>query len=123
MLTISGVSKAFGGRTLFSDVTLQINPGEMVTLGQIVLALADLSRLQGETTDLSEKDVSRVAVGDPATVFVTALGKEIKGRVLRIAPRATKVGGDVVYTVVIELDEQPAGLRWGMSVDVQVETK
>ena len=102
---------------------LQINSGEMATPGQIVLALADLSHLQGETTDLSEKDVSRVAVGDPAIVFVKALGKEIKGRVVRIAPRATKVGGDVVYTVVVELDEQPAGLRWGMSVDVEVETK
>lgn len=102
---------------------LQVNPGEMVTPGQIVLALADLSRLQGETTDLSEQDVSRVAVGDSVTVFVKALGKEIKGRVVRIAPRAAKVGGDVVYTVVAELDEQPAGLRWGMSVDVEVETK
>jgi ATP-binding cassette subfamily F protein 3 len=32
MLTISGVTKAFGGRTLFSDVTLQINRGDHVGL-------------------------------------------------------------------------------------------
>jgi len=32
MLTISGISKAFGARTLFEDVTLQINRGERVGL-------------------------------------------------------------------------------------------
>ncbi len=32
------------------------------------------------------------------------------------------VGGDVVYTVLVELDEQPAGLRWGMTVEVNIET-
>jgi ATP-binding cassette, subfamily F, member 3 len=32
MLTISEVSKAFGGRTLFSDVTLQVNRGERIGL-------------------------------------------------------------------------------------------
>ncbi len=97
------------------------NPGEMVQPGQPVLTLADLSSLQVETTDLSERDVTRVAVvGRPATVFVEALGKEVTGRVVRVSPQANVVGGDVVYTVVIELDEQPAGLRWGMSADVEI---
>ena len=32
MLTISGLSKAFGGRTLFSDVTLQVNRGDRLGL-------------------------------------------------------------------------------------------
>ena len=72
-----------------------------------------------ETTDFSERDVARVAVGQPVTVFVEALSKEISGRVLRIAPQATVVGGDVVYAVVVALDEQPPDLRWGMSVEVQ----
>jgi len=33
------------------------------------------------------------------------------------------VGGDVVYAVVVELDEQPPNLRWGMSVDVEIITR
>jgi ATP-binding cassette subfamily F protein 3 len=32
MLTISGISKSFGGRTLFADVTLQINRGDRIGL-------------------------------------------------------------------------------------------
>ena len=39
------------------------------------------------------------------------------------APQATTIGGDVVYQVVIALDEQPEGLRWGMSVEVDIEEK
>jgi len=97
-----------------------INPGEMAQPGQPVLTLADLSRLQVETRDLSERDVARVAVGQAATIYVEALGREISGRVARIAPQANVVGGDVVYTVTIQLDEQPAELRWGMSVDVEI---
>src|ERR1700760_4064196 len=32
MLTISEISKAYGGRTLFSDVTLQVNRGDRIGL-------------------------------------------------------------------------------------------
>ncbi len=74
------------------------NPGEMVLAGQPVATLADLSHLQVETTDLSEKDVARVAVGQAVTVYVEALGTELPGRVTRVAPRANAVGGDTVYS-------------------------
>ncbi|MCA9871643.1 MAG: HlyD family efflux transporter periplasmic adaptor subunit, partial [Anaerolineae bacterium] len=100
---------------------LTVGQGEMVTPGQAVLTLADLNSLQAETTDLSERDVARVAVGQPVNVYVEALNTDITGTVLRIASQANTVGGDVVYTVVVTLDEQPAGLRWGMSVDVDID--
>jgi HlyD family secretion protein len=99
---------------------LQIDAGETVMPGQVVVVLADLSVLRVETTDLSERDVARVAVGQKATVFVEALGAEIQGRVVGVAPQATTVGGDVVYTVYVQLQEQLRGLRWGMSADVEI---
>ncbi len=99
---------------------LDVNPGELVLPGQAVLTLADLDHLQVETTDLSERDVARVKEGQSVTIYVEALNTDIPGRVLRIAPQASVIGGDVVYTVVIALDEQPANLRWGMSVDVEI---
>jgi HlyD family secretion protein len=99
---------------------VEVDPGEMVQSGQVVLTLADLSQMQVETTDLSERDVVRVAEGQPVVVYIEALGREIPGRVARIAPQATVIGGDVVYPVVIDLKEQPADLRWGMSVDVEI---
>ena len=103
---------------------LDISRGEVVSplRGQVVLTLADLRHLQVETTDLSERDVDQVAVGQEVIVYVEALGLEIEGRVARIASRATTIGGDVVYQVVVELEEPPAGLRWGMSVDVEIIT-
>jgi multidrug efflux pump subunit AcrA (membrane-fusion protein) len=103
--------------------SLKANPGEMALSGQAVLTLADLSHLRVETTDLSERDVARVAVGQAAVVSVEALGTQISGRVARIAPQASVVAGDVVYTVVVELNDPPAGLRWGMSAEVEINAE
>ena len=96
--------------------------GETVVPGQVILTLADLSDLQVETTDLSERDVDRVSLGQTATVSIPGLGKDVSGKVIHIASRATKEGGDVVYKVTIQLAEQPAGLRWGMSATVQISS-
>lgn len=97
---------------------LNLHPGEWVTLGQPALVLVDLSRLQVETTDLSERDVPKVSIGQPAVVTIKALNSEVKGKVRQIAPLSEKLGGDVVYKATIDLDAVPAGLRAGMSVTV-----
>ncbi len=102
---------------------LQVTAGQVVMPGEVVLTLADMGHLRVETTDLSERDVARVRVGQEATVFVEALGVDVSGRVSHISPLASTVGGDVVYTVVVDLDEQPEGLRLGMSVEVQISTE
>jgi HlyD family secretion protein len=112
--------------TAFFDGTvadLQVSPGQIVLPGQVVLTLADLTELQVQTTDLSERDVAQVQVGQEATVYIEALNEDIPGRVARISPLASTVGGDVVYTVVVDLDEQPEGLRLGMSVEVEIATE
>jgi len=102
---------------------IQVSPGQIVLPGQVVLTLADLTQLQVETTDLSERDVTGVQVGQEATVFVDALNVDVPGRVTLISPLASTVGGDVVYTVVVDLDEQPEGLLLGMSVEVEIVTE
>jgi multidrug resistance efflux pump len=104
-------------------VSVEICASEAVLPGQAVVVLGDLDHLQVETSDLSERDVSAVAVGQPAVIFVEALDLEIPGVVASIAPQADTIGGDVVYAVVIELEQQPYGLRWGMSVDVEIVTE
>jgi multidrug resistance efflux pump len=96
--------------------------GQVVVPGQILIDLGDLDTLRAVTTDLSERDVVGVAAGQGATVFVEALGIEISGRVAVIAPEATTIGGDVVYEVIIELSGQPPDLRWGMNVEVEIDT-
>ena len=52
-----------------------------------------------------------------------ALNVDVRGQVARISPLASSLGGDVVYTVVIALDEQPEGLLLGMSVEVEIVTE
>ena len=98
-------------------------PGEYVETAQVVLELADLSNLQIKTTDLSELNIVAVEIGQPATVFVEALGEKFPGTVTAISPISDTVGGDVVFKVTIQLDEQPKDLRWGMSTDVEINVE
>ena len=103
-------------------VSVDIAPAETVVPGQVVILLGDLSTYQIETTDLSERDVTSVQVGQPATVFIEALEEEFIGKVVDVDRISTTLGGDVVFKVTIELDGQPEGLLWGMSADVQIAT-
>jgi len=103
--------------------SVDIHPAEFANPGQVIITMGDLSHMRIETTDLSEKVVPSVKIGAPATVFIQALNNEFKGKVVDIARISQTVGGDVVYKVTIELDEQPEGLRWGMSTDVTIQAQ
>jgi multidrug efflux pump subunit AcrA (membrane-fusion protein) len=119
-------AQAAGGeiRAPFKGVIaeLLVNSGEAVMPGQTLLVLCDLEHLRVETVDLSERDIDQVVLGQSAAVFIEPLLIDLVGEVVQIAPSADTLGGDVVYTVTLDLDEQPAGLRWGMSVEVEIET-
>ncbi|MDO9299973.1 MAG: efflux RND transporter periplasmic adaptor subunit [Anaerolineales bacterium] len=103
--------------------SVEISPAEFANPGQIVIVMGDLSHFQIETTDMSEKDVPALKVGQTASVFIEALGENFSGTLVDIARFSETVGGDVVFKVTIELDDQPEGLRWGMSAEVNIETK
>ncbi len=100
---------------------LRVHAGEWVTPGQPLLTLSDMQHLRVETTDLSELDVINVQEGQAVTVVIKALNASVLGKVTRIASTADKLGGDVIYKTTIALDELPAGLRAGMTVNVQFE--
>jgi RND family efflux transporter MFP subunit len=101
--------------------SLQVIPGEFVKSDQAVVTLATLNTLQVETTDLSERDITSVHVGDAANIFVEALDKNISGKVISISPIADTVGGDVLFKVTIAPDTQPKGLLWGMTAEVEIQ--
>ena len=103
-------------------VSVEISPAETVVPGRVVITMGDFSKLQVETKDLSERDVPRVQIGQTASVFIEALNKEFSGKVIDISRISSTVGGDVVFKVTIALDQQPQGLLWGMSADVNIET-
>jgi HlyD family secretion protein len=103
------------------DVNVQF--GEMAQTGDVVITLADLAHMKIETTDLSERDVAAVQAGQVANVYIEALDVTVTGKVSKVSPMSETVGGDVVYPVTIELDEQPEGLLWGMTAEVEIQTK
>jgi HlyD family secretion protein len=103
-------------------VSVDISPAETVVPGRVIITMGDLSKLQVETKDLSERDVPRVQIGQTASVFVESLSEEFSGKVIDISHISSTVGGDVVFKVTIALDKQPQGLLWGMSADVKIET-
>ena len=93
---------------------------EWVMPGQPVLVVADLSHLRVETTDLSEIDVARTRVGDPATITFDALPDVVAdGKITHSASKSSE-GSGVNYTVTIDLDEIPDSLRWGMTAFVDI---
>ena len=103
-------------------VSVDISPAETVVPGLVIVTMADLSEFQVETKDLSERDVPRVQIGQTASVFVESLREEFSGKVVDISRISSSVGGDVVFKVTIDLDQQPLGLLWGMSADVTIAT-
>jgi RND family efflux transporter MFP subunit len=110
-------------RAPFSGVIVDIflQEYEAAAPNQPVILLADLSKLLVNTTDMSEVDVARVQIGDPAKVVFDALPDvTVTGQVVRIALRPEQ-GAGVYYTVTIQLDEIPENLRWGMSAFVEIE--
>lgn len=104
---------------------VNVKVGDVVAAGQSAFVLATLDRLQARTTDLTELDVARVAVGQQAKVKVDALpGREFTGKVSAIALQARDYRGDVVYAVTVALDDVgDAPLRWGMTAQVEIRTE
>ena len=101
-----------------------IEEGDLVAPQLTAMQFGDLQRLRVETRDLSEMDVARVQIGQPATIIVDALsGKELSATVASISPLATTVRGDAAYKVTLDLvPGNEDGLRWGMSAFTEIQT-
>jgi HlyD family secretion protein len=120
---------------------LAIDSGEQVAPNVPVIQLADLSRWQIETLDLTELDVGGIAPGDSVKLTFDALPSvALAGRVVSIRPvgetssvepaasllpqrslagAAQQAGGDIVYRVVIEPEMHDARLLWNMTALVE----
>jgi len=100
----------------------ELEPGESVLPGQVVVTLADYSTWMVETQDLTELDVVKVEIGQDVMVTPDALPDlELAGTVESIDRIFTERSGDVLYTVRIRLDESNPRLRWGMTVNAVFE--
>ncbi len=72
---------------------------------------------------VSERDVSQLSKGQPATVVIDALGTDvITGTVSYIAPAATVVQNVTTYRVRVDLPKQNEVVRVGMNATVEIAT-
>jgi RND family efflux transporter MFP subunit len=125
---VDQLKATFAQATLITPISgtvimVDVAPGETANPGQVIIVIADLSHMRIETTDLSERDIPAVQIGQKAKVIIDALNESFEGQVIDIDRQSETVGGDVTYKVTIELDQQPAGLRWGMSAEVEIQTE
>lgn len=97
--------------------TLDAGVGEKVTTDiSAAIYIADLTQLE-LTVDVSEVDVSKVYVGQPAKITLDAFPDSVfSGSVSRIAPTSSSESGVVNYEVAILLDNLNLdGVKAGMT--------
>ncbi len=104
-------------------VSVNVVAREMAVPQKTVLVIADLSHLQIATTDLSEREIAKVKIGDAATTRLKAFTQDLTGKVTAIAPMSNQYNGDTVYKVTIEIDHPLPGLMWGMTGDVSISVR
>ena len=86
-----------------------------------IVSMADLSKWEIDTDDLSEVDVINVQPAQAVTITFDALpGVKLNGRVQAITPKSQTKRGDVTYTVKIAIDNPDPRLKWGMTGQVEI---
>jgi len=98
---------------------IYLEEGQFVHPNVTALQMADLTRFRVETSDLTELEVVRVSPGQEVEIVPDALPNvTLTGRVERISHSFTTQAGDILYTVLIELEESHPDLRWGMTLEL-----
>lgn len=101
---------------------LDVEIGEQVVAGALVVQLGDVSAWQIETADLVELDVVRVQPGAEVLVTIDALPDvALRGEVVRVKPIGENKIGDMTYTAYITLKESDAALAWNMTATVYID--
>jgi len=89
----------------------------------VAFTLVNLDGMQFKTTNLSERELTNIRVGNPATVLLRAFDDPFAGKVAAIVPQSTGAeGGAALFTVLIELDPSQSLLP-GMSGRAEIEAR
>ena len=103
-------------------VDVAVEAGEQVSPETRVVSIADTSAWIVETTDITELEVVKLAVGQNVTFTADALSDvAMNGVVIEISQSSFVQGGDVIYTVRIQAEDVDPRVKWGMTVEVVFE--
>ena len=121
---VTSAQEAIDARTLKSAISgmvtdVQLIPGQRISAGEVVMAIADFSDWIIETDNLTEIEVVSVEIGQEVDITLDALPNQIiKGEVMNINSRFEEKRGDVTYTVTVLLKESDPLMRWGMTAAI-----
>lgn len=106
------------GTVLSVDVVV----GTAVNATSPILTMQNTAALEFHTSNLSERDLGQIAVGQAAEVTFKAYGLEpFSGTVTRVAAKSGGTVGDAAtFTVMIALDSTEFDLRPGMTGRVEI---
>lgn len=97
-------------------LSVEVAEGAMVGAGSPIITLLDTTQLEFHTSNLSERDLARVAPGQSVQVTLKAYPNDvIEGSVVRIGTQATGMVGDAaVFPVIISISSE-LDIRPGMT--------
>jgi multidrug resistance efflux pump len=99
---------------------IRILPGQRMSAGEVVMAVADFSEWVVETDNLTEVEVVNVKEGQAVEIILDALpDAPLQGMVSSINARFEEKRGDTTYTVTVVLNETHPLMRWGMTAAVR----
>ncbi len=105
-------------------VITQVNNkvGETVNASEVAFKL--LSPHYEIKVDVSETDIAKLKLGNPAVITLDAFGDDVKfsGKVINIDPGSTVIQDVVYYKVKISLDDTDKPVKPGMTANVIVKT-
>ncbi len=105
-----------------TDINVEI--GQLAGPELWAVQIANLSEFYVETSDLTELEVVKVAVGQAVEITPDALPElTLHGEVTSIGESFKTQAGDIIYTVKIRLEGSDPALRWGMTVEVTFAAK
>lgn len=88
----------------------------------VAFTLVQLDALVFETTNLSERDLAAIKIGNRATIRLKAFDRTFSGIVAAILPQSTGAqGGTALFTVLIALDPAEARILPGMTGHAAIE--
>jgi len=107
-------------------LTVEVSPGALVGAGTPIVTLLDTDRLQFHTSNLSERDLAQIEIGQAVEIVLKAYPTQtINGAVARIATQADSTVGDAaVFKVMIDLvDSNDLVLKPGMTGRADISSK
>lgn len=129
-LTLAGALRGLDEVNLFAPapgtvITIEAAPGALVSGGMPIITLRDLTRLEFQTTNLSERDLAQTKPGQTALVTLKAYPDDpIAATIVRIGTQAGAAVGDAAtFPVMLTLSETNLEIRPGMTGRVEIQTE